>query len=139
MAIEPTTTTPIGSPLPTASTPTTVSKAGMGKDDFLKLLVGQLKNQDPMNPTGSEEFMGQMAQFSTLEQITNVAQATTELAKSASLSSTVGLIGRTVTYTGADKATVTGTVESVDTSGQTPKITIGGKPGIDPAKVTQVR
>jgi flagellar basal-body rod modification protein FlgD len=137
MAIPPTTTTTTTSA--TTGTAATTAKTGMGKDDFLKLLVGQLKNQDPMNPTGSEEFMGQMAQFSTLEQITNVAQATTELAKSASLSSTVGLIGRTVTYTGADKATVTGTVESVDTSGQTPKITIGGKPGIDPAKVTQVR
>jgi flagellar basal-body rod modification protein FlgD len=132
MAIEPTTTTPIGSPLPTASTPTTVSKAGMGKDDFLKLLVGQLKNQDPQNPQGSDQFMGQMAQFSMVEQLTNLAATMTK-------SQTVGLLGHTVSYIGPDKTKVTGTVESVNTSGATATITVDGKAGIDPTKVTEVR
>jgi flagellar basal-body rod modification protein FlgD len=132
MAIEPTTTTPIGSPLPTASTPTTVSKAGMGKDDFLKLLVGQLKNQDPQNPQGSDQFMGQMAQFSMVEQLTNLAATMTK-------SQTVGLLGHEVSYIGPDKTKVTGTVESVNTSGTSATITVGGKAGIDPTKVTEVR
>jgi flagellar basal-body rod modification protein FlgD len=132
MAIEPTTTTPIGSPLPTASTPTTVSKAGMGKDDFLKLLVGQLKNQDPQNPQGSDQFMGQMAQFSMVEQLTNLAATMTK-------SQTVGLLGHEVSYIGPDKTKVTGTVESVNTSGAAATITVGGKAGIDPTKVTEVR
>jgi flagellar basal-body rod modification protein FlgD len=132
MAIEPTTTTPIGSPLPTASTPTTVSKAGMGKDDFLKLLVGQLKNQDPQNPQGSDQFMGQMAQFSMVEQLTNLAATMTK-------SQTVGLLGHEVSYIGPDKTKVTGTVESVNTSGATATITVDGKAGIDPTKVTEVR
>jgi flagellar basal-body rod modification protein FlgD len=131
MAIEPTTTT-IGSPLPTSPTPTTVSKAGMGKDDFLKLLVGQLKNQDPQNPQGSDQFMGQMAQFSMVEQLTNLAATTTK-------SQTVGLLGHTVSYIGPDKTKVTGTVESVNTSGATATITVDGKAGIDPTKVTEVR
>jgi flagellar basal-body rod modification protein FlgD len=131
MAIEPT-TTPIGSPLPTASTPTTFSKAGMGKDDFLKLLVGQLKNQDPQNPQGSDQFMGQMAQFSMVEQLTNLAATMTK-------SQTVGLLGHEVSYIGPDKTKVTGTVESVNTSGAAATITVGGKAGIDPTKVTEVR
>jgi flagellar basal-body rod modification protein FlgD len=128
MAIQPTTT---ATTLPTPSTPTT-AKSGMGKDDFLKLLVGQLKNQDPQNPQGSDEFMGQMAQFSMLEQLTNLTTAMND-------SRTVGLLGHEVTYIGADKTPVTGTVESVNVSGKSPTITIDGKAGIDPAKVTEVR
>ena len=130
MAIEPTTT--IGSALPTSPTPTTVSKAGMGKDDFLKLLVGQLKNQDPQNPQGSDQFMGQMAQFSMVEQLTNLAATMTK-------SQTVGLLGHTVSYLGPDKTKVTGTVESVNTSGTAATITVGGQAGIDPTKVTEVQ
>ena len=131
MAIEPTTTTPVGSPLPTAPT-STVSKAGMGKDDFLKLLVGQLKNQDPQNPQGSDQFMGQMAQFSMVEQLTNLAATMTK-------SQTVGLLGHTVSYIGPDKTKVTGIVDSVNTSGTAATITVGGTPGVDPTKVTEVR
>ena len=66
----------------------------MGKDQFLKLFVAQLQHQDPMNPMQDSDFMGQMASFSTLEQITNLASAS-----SLHASQTVGLIGRTVTYT----------------------------------------
>ncbi len=44
----------------------------LGKDDFLKLLVTQLQNQDPMNPTDSTAFVAQLAQFSSLEQLSNV-------------------------------------------------------------------
>jgi flagellar basal-body rod modification protein FlgD len=141
MAIEPTTTTTTtGTSATTGTTATTAKdKSTMGKDDFLKLLVGQLKNQDPQNPTGSEDFMGQMAQFSMLEQLTNLATATTQLTSTMSESQTVGLLGRTVSYIGADKTVVTGTVESVDISGKSPTITVGGKAGIDPATVNQVR
>ena len=131
MAIEPTTTT-IGSPLPTTPTPTTVSKAGMGKDDFLKLLVGQLKNQDPQNPQGSDQFMGQMAQFSMVEQLTNLAATMNK-------SQTVGLLGHEVSYIGPDKTKVTGTVESVNVAGKAPTISVGGQAGIDPTTVTEVR
>ena len=51
---------------------TKTQDASMGKDDFLKLLVAQLKNQDPMNPSDPTEFTSQLAQFSQLEQLTNI-------------------------------------------------------------------
>src|SRR3954463_9309193 len=109
MAIQPTTSTTTTSA--TTGTTAATAKNGMGKDDFLKLLVGQLKNQDPQNPTGSEDFMGQMAQFSMLEQLTNLATATSELTKSTNVSQTVGLLGHTVTYIDTEGTPVTGTVD----------------------------
>jgi flagellar hook assembly protein FlgD len=44
----------------------------MGKDDFLNLLVTQLQHQDPLNPAESTEFTAQLAQFSSLEQLSNI-------------------------------------------------------------------
>ena len=50
------------------------------EDTFLKLLVSQLQNQDPLNPADSTQFVGQLAQFSSLEQLMQINQSTTSLA-----------------------------------------------------------
>lgn len=84
----------------------------LGKDQFLALLVSQLQHQDPMEPTADKEFIGQMAQFSALEQTTNLATAMTELAFSTQLSQGVGLMGKTVTYV-VDDVEQTGVVSGV--------------------------
>jgi flagellar basal-body rod modification protein FlgD len=111
----------------------------MGKDDFLKLLVGQLKNQDPLEPKGDSEFIGQMTQFSQLEQQTNTAASTNDIAAQLAHTSALGLIGRTVTYLDADGNSQTGKVEQVDTVDGKATLTVGGKAGIDAGKVTQVK
>lgn len=56
------------------------SSSVLDKDAFLQLLVAQLKNQNPMNPQNSNEFIGQMAQFSTLEALQNIEKQVTLLA-----------------------------------------------------------
>ncbi len=112
----------------------------LGKDDFLKLLVGQLKNQDPLNPTSDTDFIGQMAQFSQLEQTTNMASANEELINQQRGARAVALIGRTVTYPDATTgALTTAVVERVEWSAGTPYLTVGGVAGIDPDSVTAVQ
>lgn len=72
----------------------------MGKEDFLKLFTSQLKYQDPMNPQDSSAFTAQLAQFSMLEQQTNMNQNIEKLIKyenSLSNVAAAGLIGKTVT------------------------------------------
>lgn len=112
----------------------------LGKDDFLKLLVGQLRNQDPMNPSSDTDFIGQMAQFSQLEQTTNMASANAELVAQQSGARAVALLGRSVTF--PDPSTgvsTTGVVEKVEWAGGLPSLTVGGVAGIDPQSVTAVQ
>ena len=116
------------------------SNTSMGKDDFLKLLVGQLQHQDPLAPSDDQQWIGQMAQFSQLEQVTNTAQDTARIATELGRSGALGLIGRTVTYNDADGNPHTGVVGQVDigTDGKA-ALTVDGNGGIDAGAVTQVR
>jgi flagellar basal-body rod modification protein FlgD len=118
--------------------PKTASNGELGKDDFLKMFVAQLQHQDPMNPMQDSDMMGQMASFSTLEQITNMAAANQNIAASLSSTGAIGLIGRTVTYTDDNDQIHTGVVQKVTTAGGTPSLTVDGVDGIDPATISQV-
>jgi flagellar basal-body rod modification protein FlgD len=120
---------------PTAGlTPTRTANSTLGKDDFLKLLVGQMKNMDPLGASNSDpsQSMAQMTQYSILEQLTNLSESTKE-------SSTMAMIGRTVTYAKADGTTAEGAVESVQTVGGKLTLTIDGTANIDPDTVIEVR
>src|SRR3954464_11195741 len=141
MAIDPTTaTTTTAAATATSATAKKSDPNVLGKDDFLKLMVAQMKNQDPMNPSDDKDNIAQMAQFSSLEQITNLANATQELANRMSLTQNVGLIGHNVTYAGADGTTVSGTVDglSLDKSGAA-TLSVAGHTGVDPTSITSVR
>lgn len=62
----------------TQTVPTTDLQA-MGKDEFLKLLVTQLQNQDPLNPMKNEEFVTQLATFTSLEQLISINKGVTAI------------------------------------------------------------
>ena len=125
----------------TPPTPTSASSTtnGLGKDTFMKLLVAQMANQNPMEPTDDKEMIAQMTQFSTLEQITNMATESSKSATASQMSQAVNLLGRTVTYLDADGAKQTGTVDQVSMANGAPNLTIGGKDGIVTSQITQVR
>jgi flagellar basal-body rod modification protein FlgD len=55
-----------------SGTDSLVSQAIMAKDDFLKLIIAQMKNQDPLSPMESQEFASQLAQFTSVEQLANI-------------------------------------------------------------------
>jgi flagellar basal-body rod modification protein FlgD len=68
----------------------------LGKDQFLQILVTQLRNQDPMQPMQDKEFIAQMAQFSSLEQMMNMSKEMTNLRQSAGM--VAALIGKEVSW-----------------------------------------
>src|SRR3954447_11701449 len=122
----------------TAKAPATNPTTAIDKDTFLKLLVAQLQHQDPMQPSDSSQWTAQMAQFSTVEQLTNLAKNSADAAKAASVNQAVSLLGRKVTYDDAEGFPTTGKVQSVDLGGDTPTLTIDGTAGISPSALHQV-
>lgn len=113
------------------------ANSSLGKDDFLKLFVTQLQHQDPLSPMENAEFMGQMASFSTLEQVSKLAAANEQLAAQMSLTASVGLLGREVTWTDAAGAVQSGTVERVSSQDGKSQLTVGGTT-VDLSSVNQV-
>jgi flagellar basal-body rod modification protein FlgD len=134
-----TTIPPTGlNPDPTTQVPGSGSGNELGKDDFLKMLVAQLQHQDPMNPMSDMEFIGQMASFSSLEQINNLAAANERMADAMGSNTAIGLIGRTVSYTDENDEVRTGVVEKVTTAGGKPLLTVSGVDGVELSVITQV-
>jgi flagellar basal-body rod modification protein FlgD len=122
-----------------SGTPPVNPKSILGKDDFLKLMLAQLKQQDPMSPMDNNAMVSQMSQLSTVEQLTNLATANTSMANAITQSNAVGLIGRTVTWTDSQDAVHSGVVEKVNSATDgTPTLTVAGIPGVSPSSITQV-
>ena len=96
----------------------------LGKDDFLKLLITQLQNQDPTSPMENTEFISQMAQFSSLEQMTNMSSSFAKMASFINSSEAASTLGKTVELNIGD-ATVQGIVEGA-TRGENPQILVNG-------------
>ncbi|MFI2856985.1 flagellar hook capping FlgD N-terminal domain-containing protein [Paenibacillus sp. JSM ZJ436] len=89
--------------------PSNIQQAGkaedtstMGKDQFLSILIAQLRYQDPMQPMQDKEFIAQMAQFTSLEQLMNISSQLTDMRQS--LGSASGLIGQKVSWIAVDQS-----------------------------------
>jgi len=99
----------------------------MDSEMFMKLLVTQLKNQDPSTPMDTNAMMSQTTQLAMMEQVT--AQTTTAN-ENFSLQMRIAasnLVGREVSYTGPDGVEVKGTATSVSFAEAVPKVSVGGK------------
>ena len=101
-------------------------KNGLGKDSFLKLLVTQLKHQDPTKPMEDKEFISQMAQFSSLEQMSNLNKEMKNLVQSAKSAEAYSILGREIeAFDPIQQKTITGTVNSVFYKGDEIMISVG--------------
>jgi flagellar basal-body rod modification protein FlgD len=138
MAIDPTGS--VSTPA-SAATQHTNDKASLGKDDFLKLMVAQMANMDPMSQSSDpSQSMQQMTQFSILEQLTNLTSSQDTLASNEKQSQAIALLGKTVDYAAGDSSTATGTVQKVDfASDGSIELTIDGVTGISPTKISGVK
>lgn len=96
----------------------------MGKDEFLKLLITQLQNQDPTSPMEDKQFIAQMAQFSALEQMTNMSTEFAKVGRLISAGQASDLLGRTVEINDGSSV-VSGRVQDV-TFGEYPQINVNG-------------
>jgi flagellar basal-body rod modification protein FlgD len=96
----------------------------LGKDEFLTLLLAQLSHQDPTAPMEDREFISQMAQLNTLQQMTSMANDFNRLAELFTNSEAAASLGKSVELNEGDKV-VQGTIKAVSRGG-TPEILVNG-------------
>ena len=136
------TTPTVGStPSVATSTATTSVDRGdqMGGDTFLKLLVAEMKYQDPSSPMSTSDMMAQTATLTQTQSLQQIATQNTQLLTLQRSLSAAGLVGRDVQYTATDGSSKTGTVTavSIDTTKNTSTAVIDGA-SVDVGRITSV-
>ena len=105
----------------TSSSSTAASSVSL--QDFVRILVSQLNNQDPLKPMDNQEFVTQLAQFTSLEQSRQLNQNLESLLSVQSTTQSVGLIGRTVDVQ-SESGLASGQVIQLDFSSGEPRLTV---------------
>jgi len=100
------------------------SATTLNKDDFLKLLVAQLRYQDPTKPADSSQFLAETAQFSLVEKFDQLAEADKQLLASTQTQTATAMVGRAITWSD-DAGSHSGTVTAVTFANGTPKLRVG--------------
>lgn len=120
----------------TSATPS----SSLDKNGFLKMLTEQMKNQDPTSGQDPNQYFQTISQMTTVEQLTNLATASTAALAAQRNTNAEGMIGRTVTYAGSDGQPTSGVVASVQlSSANGPSLTVGTTTGISPDVITNVQ
>ena len=104
-----------------------VANKVMGQDDFLQLLVTQMRNQDPMAPMQDTEFIAQMAQFTSLEQSRKMSEDMAEMRSQTSFQQGVGLLNQQVTVKVGEEAPLTGIVTELQMVEGEPQLLINSE------------
>lgn len=123
--------------LPTA--PTKTDNAQLGKEDFLRLFVTQLRQQDPMNPVDDKDFMAQIAQLTSVEQLTSISASLERMDFGSQVSQAVALIGHTVTWDDGNGLSGEGIAEALSFGEDGRMLLTVGTDQIQPGYVRAVR
>jgi len=114
-------------PSPGATNAAAKATDGLNKDAFLKLMVAQMKYQDPLKPTDPQSFMTQTAQFTQVEKLEELTAAITASGRTSTLSTASGLLGRTVTFALPDGSMASGVVSSASPTADGVKLKVGNR------------
>ena len=120
-----------------AGTPASPLKS-LDENAFLKLLVAQMKYQDPSKPMDTNEMMAQTSTLTQVEKLGALLTAQQDLVSAQHIQTASALVGRTVSYTTPDGITATGVVTSATLSGSEPTLKVGNK-DVPLSSVTEVR
>lgn len=123
-----------------ASSPLVSSGSGssaLGKQDFLKLLIAQLRNQDPMKPMEDREFITQLAQFGTLEALQNLEKKLDGNNGAQAVGQAAVLIGKRVEATLSDGRALSGLVSEVRLVSGLPRLIVDGQ-SVEMSQVTMI-
>jgi len=105
------------------ATSATSAATQIGIQDFLRILVAQLNNQDPLKPMDNQEFVTQLAQFTSLQQTQELNDKLGSLLSIQASTQSIGLLGKTVDIQ-TETGTASGTVSALNFVGGEPKLTI---------------
>jgi flagellar basal-body rod modification protein FlgD len=128
--------TPAKDPITGLAMQSNAGKQMLGADDFMKLLTTQLTSQDPMNPMKDTEFISQMANFTSLEQMRTLSKSFETFTSDQKLSAAPAFLGKNVTVKNAT-GDVTGIVDAITLKDGKPAIVIDGK-SYDTALITGI-
>lgn len=122
---------------------TDLQASTLSQEDFLKILLTQLQFQDPLKPLDNQEFLAQMAQFSSLAQTSQINDRIDSLLSIQAATQSIGLIGKTV-QVDTDGGSQVGTVGSLNFTGGVPLLTVTTSAGevltgISVSQITVVR
>ena len=112
-----------------SATPQSTQVNSLGLDDFLKILMTQLTYQDPLKPLDNQEFIAQLAQFTSLQQSREVNQGIQQLLTIQSATQSVGLLGRTVQVRTVDDNSVIGVAATLRFNNGQPLLTVRASDG----------
>ena len=123
-SINPLSSTP---PAAAASTPSTGADSLSDPNTFLKLLVAELKYQNPMNPADPNQYLAQTAQFTMVQKLDDIDKQVAAALNASQQATAASYLGRQIVGTTANGANVTGTVDGFQPSSNGPLLMVGNQ------------